>query len=30
VWKALSRQPEWIGWALAGCGVAWLIAAIRK
>jgi ferric-dicitrate binding protein FerR (iron transport regulator) len=30
VWTALAREPAWIGWALAGTGVAWLIAAIRK
>jgi hypothetical protein len=30
VWTALAREPLWIGWALAGIGVAWLIAAIRK
>jgi hypothetical protein len=30
VWTALAREPAWIGWALAGTGVAWLIAATRK
>jgi ubiquinone biosynthesis protein len=30
VWTALAREPAWIGWALAGTGVAWLIAAVRR
>ena len=30
VWTALAREPAWVGWGLAGIGVAWLIAAIRK
>jgi ubiquinone biosynthesis protein len=30
VWTALAREPQWIGWALAGGGAAWLLAAIRR
>jgi ubiquinone biosynthesis protein len=30
VWTALAREPSWVGWALAGTGVAWLIAAVRR
>jgi ubiquinone biosynthesis protein len=30
VWTALAREPAWIGWALAGTGVAWLLATVRK
>jgi ubiquinone biosynthesis protein len=30
VWLALGREPAWAGWALAGTGVAWLIAALRR
>ena len=30
VWMALGREPEWAGWALAGVGVAWLIATLRR
>ena len=30
VWMALDHEPRWAGWALAGTGVAWLIAALRQ
>jgi ubiquinone biosynthesis protein len=30
VWMAVDRAPDWAGWALAGTGAAWLVAAIRR
>jgi ubiquinone biosynthesis protein len=30
VWLALARDPAWAGWSLAGTGVAWLLASIRR
>jgi ubiquinone biosynthesis protein len=30
IWLALGREPVWAGWALAGTGVAWLIATLRR
>jgi ubiquinone biosynthesis protein len=30
VWLALGRDPVWAGWALAGTGVAWIIASLRR
>jgi hypothetical protein len=30
VWTAVAREPAWIGWTLAGAGVAWLIATVRR
>jgi ferric-dicitrate binding protein FerR (iron transport regulator) len=30
VWAALAREPAWVGWAMAGTGVAWLVAAFRR
>jgi hypothetical protein len=30
VWLALGRDPPWAGWALAGTGIAWMIAALRR
>ncbi|MBC8026946.1 MAG: ubiquinone biosynthesis regulatory protein kinase UbiB [Steroidobacteraceae bacterium] len=30
VWLAVARDPGWAGWALAGVGAAWLLAAMRR
>jgi ubiquinone biosynthesis protein len=30
VWMALAHEPVWAGWAMAGTGIAWLIALVRR
>jgi ubiquinone biosynthesis protein len=30
VWLAVSRDPEWAGWALSAAGAAWLLGEMRR